>query len=189
MPRHDLGPMNVKCPSCGALHFAGERVSGSSKKNPRFQTCCADGKVQLPLLQPPPEPLRNLLTSNSRAAIRFREDIWKYNRALSFTSLGVHEDHSVNSGNGPPVFRISGELHHRSGALAPAQGQLPRYAQLYVYDPQEALDARMSQNDGLDKNTMRSLQDMLLENHRYVPLYKHAFKILETYDRRNDVQV
>ena len=33
MLRHDLGPMNVKCPSCGALHFAAERVSGSSKQN------------------------------------------------------------------------------------------------------------------------------------------------------------
>jgi len=181
--------MNVKCPSCGALHFAAERVSGSSKQNLRFQVCCANGKVQFPLLQPPPEPLRNLLTSNDRAVVNFRADIWKYNRALSFTLLGVKEDRSVNKGNGPPVFQISGELHHLSGALSPAQGRLPRYAQLYVHDPQEALDARISQNEGLDKNTMKLLQQMLLGNHSYVPLYKHAFEILEAHDHRNDIEV
>ena len=113
MLRHNLGPMNVRCPSCGALHFAAERVSGSSKRNPRFQVCCADGKVQLPLLQPPlAEPLHNLLTSNDRAAVNFCADIWKYNRALSFTLLGVKEDRSVNKGNGPPVFRPPTLLYH-----------------------------------------------------------------------------
>ncbi|KDR70860.1 hypothetical protein GALMADRAFT_75581, partial [Galerina marginata CBS 339.88] len=181
--------MDVQCPSCGALHWAEERVSGSSKKKPQFQTCCADGKVQLPLLQPPPEPLQHLLTSDEQAAVKFRGDIWKYNRAFSFTSLGVQEDRSVNKGNGPPVFRISGELHHNSGALTPPHGRLPRYVQLYVYDPMEALDVRVEQNNSLDKDIMKSLQQMLIGHHRYVPLYKHAFEILEAHDPANDVQV
>ena len=130
-----------------------------------------------------------MLTSMDRPAVKFREDIWKYNRALSFTSLGVHEDRSVNKGNGPPVFRISGELHHLSGALTPSEGRLPRYAQLYVYDSQAALDSRMDQNEGLDKGTMGLLQQMLLDHHQYVPLYKQAFEILREYDPSNDVDV
>ena len=130
-----------------------------------------------------------MLTSMDRPAVKFREDIWKYNRALSFTSLGVHEDRSVNKGNGPPVFRISGELHHLSGALTPSEGHLPRYAQLYVYDSQAALDSRMDQNEGLDKGTMGLLQQMLLDHHQYVPLYKQAFEILREYDPSNDVDV
>jgi len=56
--RHDLGRMDVACSSCGALHWMVEKLSDSSKRNPRFGTCCMDGKVQLPPLQPPPEPLR-----------------------------------------------------------------------------------------------------------------------------------
>ena len=33
--RHDCGNMDVVCSSCGALLFLGERVSGSSVRNPR----------------------------------------------------------------------------------------------------------------------------------------------------------
>ena len=108
------------------------------------------GKIRLPALGEPPEPLCGLLTSNECTAVKFWEDMWKYNQAFAFTSLGVQEDHSVNQDRGPPVFRISGELHYWSGALVPAEDQLPCYAQLYMYEPQAALDAHMNQNEGLD---------------------------------------
>ena len=109
-----------------------------------------EGKVWLPALEAPPEPLQRLLTSADHNAKTFCDDIWKYNHALSFTSLRVDEDHSVNHGRGPLVFRIFGELHHRSGALM-ATGACPAsYAQLYVYEPHAALDVRMQQNAGLD---------------------------------------
>ena len=56
-----------------------------------------DGKVQLPPLEAPPEPLQWLLTSDNQSAA-FQEVGWKYNRAFSFTSLGVPEDHTINDG-------------------------------------------------------------------------------------------
>ena len=104
-------------------------------------------------------------------------------------SLGVEEDHSVNRGRGPPVFHISGELHHQSGALAPSEGCPPQYAQLYIYKPQAALDARMQQNQGLDCQVMHTLQDMLTAHHQYVPVYRHAYQILQNYNSNNDVHV
>ena len=97
--------------------------------------------VQLPLLKEPPKPLHTLLNSNTLSAVMFHQNLWKYNQAFSFTLLGVHEDYKVNKGNGPPVFQISGELHHKSGALTLPEGCLPQYAQLYVYEPCTALDA------------------------------------------------
>ena len=57
-----------------------------------------EGKVQLPALEAPPEPLRCLLTSGDHDVKTFRDEIWKYNWALAFTSLGVDKDHSVNQG-------------------------------------------------------------------------------------------
>jgi hypothetical protein len=36
----------------------------------------------------------------------------------------------------------------------------------------------MDQNEDLDKGTMGLLQQMLLDHHQYVPLYKQAFEIL-----------
>ena len=187
--RHDLGRMDVPCENCGALHWMAERLSKSTNRSPKFGKCCAEGKVQLPLLEEPPEPLHTLLNSDTPSAVTFRQNLWKYNRAFSFTSLGVHEDHKVNKGNGPPVFRISGELHHKSGALTPPEGRLPRYAQLYVYEPRAALDARIQQNSDLDPSVMEALQQMLADNHQYVPVYRHAFEILQNYDVANDVEV
>ena len=46
-----IGPMDVVCEYCGALKFSGETPG----------LCCLSGKVKLPLLTPPPEPLHSLL--------------------------------------------------------------------------------------------------------------------------------
>jgi hypothetical protein len=180
--RHNLGRMDVTCPDCGALHWLSEKLSSSSKRNPRFGTCCSEGRVRLPALEAPPEPLRTLFTSNDSNSKSFREDIWKYNRALAFTSLGVTEDHSINRGRGQPVFRICGELCHKSGALVPSGDNPPRYAQLYIYEPRAALESRMAQNQSLSRNVMQGLQDMLLQHHQYAPIFKHAHEILHDYN-------
>lgn len=46
-----IGEMSVVCPHCKALKFSGETPG----------LCCAGGKVKLPQLVPPPEPLRSLV--------------------------------------------------------------------------------------------------------------------------------
>ena len=94
--RHSLGRMDVLCLDCGALHWLAEKYVSSSQCNPTFRTCCYEGWVHLLALEAPPEPLHTLLTSNNHESKSFWEDIWKYNRALAFTSLGVNEDHSIN---------------------------------------------------------------------------------------------
>ena len=188
--RHELGCMGVRCRWCGALHWMGEKLSRSSTNNPIFGMCCNSGKVQLPLLREPPVFLKSLLDGGHRLAVEFRENLWKYNRAFAFTSLRVSEDHSINEHRrGPPVFRIHGELHHRSGPLLPAVDRPPTYAQLYFYDSHSALEHRRKLNSGLNHETLRSLQEMLLEHHQYVPIYQHAFEILNQYDPDDDISI
>lgn len=186
---HNLGRMNILCSRCHAAHWLAEKLSNSSEQSPRFGLCCLDGKVQLSVLESPPEPLQQLLTSNERSAAKFRNDMWKYNRAFAFTSIGVQEDYSINERAGPPVFCICGELYHRSGALVPEEQQIPRYAQLYIYEPREALRHRITNNADLNAHTLESLQTMLNANHQYVPLYQHAYEILQHYDPTNDAEI
>jgi hypothetical protein len=188
--RHDLGRMEVKCRCCGALHWMDEKLCDSSRSNPIFGMCCNSGKVVLPILRDPPQSLKTLLERSDRQGRDFRENIWKYNRAFAFTSLQVTEDHSINERcRGPPVFRIQGELHHRGGPLLPAVDRPPTYAQLYFYDSQAALEYRCHQNSGLNPDTLRTLQDMLLEHHQYASIYRHAYEILERYDPNDDVAI
>ncbi|KAF6749174.1 hypothetical protein DFP72DRAFT_1143182, partial [Ephemerocybe angulata] len=130
--RHSLGRMDHDCPSCGALHWSSEQLAASSQHDPKYGICCNSGQVQLPLLRDPPQPLKDLFTSDHDDAKEFRENVWKYNRAFAFTSMYAEEDQSVNRGRGPPVFRILGELYHRGGSLEPERGQRATHAQLYV---------------------------------------------------------
>ncbi|KAJ6472681.1 hypothetical protein C8R47DRAFT_1145868 [Mycena vitilis] len=104
---HDLGPMNVECPHCGALHWADERVAGSSKHALEFGIRCNHGKVQLERFGAPPEPLHRLLVGNDAQAQDFRHHITQYNAALAFALLGVSDDKHVNRyGPNAWVFRI-----------------------------------------------------------------------------------
>ncbi|KAI0056662.1 hypothetical protein BV25DRAFT_1864431, partial [Artomyces pyxidatus] len=175
--------MNLVCRYCAAKHWASERVRSSSVSNPEFGMCCDHGKVRLPLAEDPPDQLRELFTGNSPQAREFRDHIRQYNAAFAFTSLGVYVDETVNrGGGGPPVFKIGGELCHQAGSLLPPEGQTPRYSQLYIYDPRDALDHRMHNNPLLRRDTMETLQDTLLHHHRYAAIYKHAFEILSEHD-------
>jgi hypothetical protein len=72
-----------------------------------------------------------------------------------------------------------GQLSHYSGALVPPEGRASCYAQLYLYDPRQALQQRMVRNEGLREDTMAFLQDTLSQTHRYTAVYKHAFEVLQ----------
>ena len=58
-------------------------------------------------------------------------------------------------------------LYHQIGSFLPQPESSPVYAQLYIYDPQEALEFRMNNavNASLDRATMQTLQDMLYRRH------------------------
>jgi len=117
-----------------------ERLTASLNRNPAFGTCCDQGQVCIPALHDPPEHLRRLFEDRTPEAVEFRKNIRQYNAALAFTLLGVKVDTKINDGRGPYVFHIHGGLNHRIGDLMPVEGQQPVYAQLYIYDPQVALD-------------------------------------------------
>jgi hypothetical protein len=179
--RHDLGQMDAECLRCHALHWVAERVE-HREHGWGFGICCDHGIVQLPAFPDPPEELKQLLIGQDHDSREFRENIRQYNASLAFTSLGVQIDNSVNRrGSGPYIFRIHGELRHRSGSLLPSPGQQPAYAQLYIHDPREALNHRMARNPNLLRRTMEKLQTMLNCTHRYSTIYRHAFERLEAH--------
>jgi hypothetical protein len=96
--RHSLGLMNVECPDCHALHFVLEKLTKSSKRNPKFGICCLQGQIQLPPLSEPPPLLHKLLTSSAPRARKFRDGIRQYNMAFAFTSVAVEVDKKILNG-------------------------------------------------------------------------------------------
>ena len=61
--RHFLGPMNLQCPYCHALHFTAEKLSNSTIREPKFGMCCLSGQIDLPPFPPAPRELRDLATT------------------------------------------------------------------------------------------------------------------------------
>jgi hypothetical protein len=172
-PVHYMGRMEVQCPDCKALHWMCERLSKMSERNPKFGMCCFKGKIYLPKLDNPPPELLNLLSAQDDISKKFCDHIRTYNNALAMTSLGCNQDKAINNGDGPYVFKVQGRLCHKSGSLIPREDAHPVYAQLYIYDPQEALQYRMNHRANVDlhRETMQTIQDMLYRHHPAVELY------------------
>ena len=89
-------------------------------------------------------------------------------------------------GSGRPIFRISGQIYHRTASLYPPQNQPPSFSQLYIYQPEEANTIR-SKNDVAKKclpEVMEVISHTLEQCNPYVFHYKTMHqKILEENER------
>jgi len=109
--------------------------------------CCGYGKIQLPLLEDPPQPMRQLLFDcNNTHSKHFQANIRSYNLMFVFTSPGTKVDTRYNTSRGPPTFRIHGQVHHLIGSLLPMPNNSPKFAQLYIYDTENEVKNRLAQN-------------------------------------------
>ncbi|GFX54990.1 ATP-dependent DNA helicase [Trichonephila clavipes] len=78
-PNVVIGKMDKICMYCSALKF----------KNETRGMCCASGKVKLPELHSPPEPLSTFLSAVTRVSKHLFENIRKYNSCFQMTSFGA----------------------------------------------------------------------------------------------------
>lgn len=88
-----IGTMNKVCVNCKALKF----------KNEAPGLCCVNGKVKLPPLNIPPEPLRTLVTGTTSQSKQFLKNIQSYNACFQMTSFGAT---SIVRDNFMPTFKV-----------------------------------------------------------------------------------
>ncbi|ETW86527.1 hypothetical protein HETIRDRAFT_307199 [Heterobasidion irregulare TC 32-1] len=173
--RYSVGHMDVECSHCKALHFSSKKLSFSTRNHIRFGMCCLQGQIRLPVLLDPPQTLRNLLCGDTENAKSFRLNIRQYNSAFAFTSIAAKLSDHVTTTSGPYAFKIHGELYHQMGTLLPPNHLRPSYAQLYVIDPQAALNERNNANPNLKSEIMNNLQDMFHEHNPYLKHFSHLY--------------
>lgn len=129
--RSSYGAPDYTCRHCGAIFWLRECAAGqSSLRDGRviYNSCCRGGKVVIPPFRDPPEPIASLARFDGDANCRqFIKNIRQYNCLFAFTSMGANIDRSMNNGRGPPVFKVSGQVHHRIGPLLPANGNSPKF--------------------------------------------------------------
>ena len=147
--------MTKVCPHCSALKFPSESDG----------MCCNSGKVVLPHLQAPPEPLLSLTMGHGEFGKHFRKNVRAYNSAFCMTSIGMKEA-PVRDGKWMPCIRIQGSVHHLIGSLLPPPGEDPKFCQVYFHD-REA-HHRQSNFRDLKGPVLQGLQEMLQQQNARV---------------------
>jgi hypothetical protein len=141
----DHGDQNVTCQICYAKLWKYESLRGRTDQDIRtYSICCAFGKVQLPNFKEPQLSYKNLYSALDSKSKHFLENIRRYNSMFSFTSMGCKIDSSINKGNAPFIFRLSGQNYHSIGSLLPAFGSKPKFSQLYIYDTENEVSNRLA---------------------------------------------
>ena len=159
--------MTVECPHCNALLWSGE-PSGM---------CCHYGKVHIPVLERPPEPLASLLLGEVEESEHFLSNFRRYNAAFQMTSMGCKDVTSRSEWN--PCYKIQGAVCHKIGSLCPAPDTDAEFAQIYFVGD-ENIEATLRQNviPGLKDSIIRDLQAMLHRENSYVRALITSHEIL-----------
>ncbi|KAH1162123.1 hypothetical protein GYH30_000841, partial [Glycine max] len=155
----DLGDQLIQCRYCNAQMWYDERISKDKNcQNPRFSLCCGDGKVELPLLQNPPQYLQRLLFHDDTIDSKnYQHNLRAYNMMFAFTSAGIKLDKTINNSRGPPTIRIQGQPCHRIGKN----------------EVQNKINA-MSQYSGIQSHIVSGLSHMLDQHNSHAKSFRMA---------------
>ncbi|KAL7602737.1 hypothetical protein Lser_V15G20400 [Lactuca serriola] len=171
---------------CHAQLWTYEALKGNtSGKKTSYSMCCGSGKVELPELKEAPTNYQNLFRNFDPKGKNFMKNIRRSNSMFSFTSMGGKVDSSINRGNAPYVFRLSGQNYHCMGSLQPTDGSKPKFSQLYIYDTENEITNRQhafstqnegctSTSDSLDIEIISFLKVMLDSTNKLVKCYRMA---------------
>ncbi|KAG5537194.1 hypothetical protein RHGRI_024582 [Rhododendron griersonianum] len=146
-------PIVPQCRHCDAKRFAFEPDG----------FCCSKGQVSVYPFRTPAK-LLDLFRGSSQSCKDFRSHIRPYNNMFAFTSFGVALDSRYTKNHqGIYTFRAQGQIYHLMHGLYPANRK-PSYLQLYFYDTAKEVDHRLECLEGLDRDMITELIDILKPN-------------------------
>ncbi|PWA46253.1 helitron helicase-like domain-containing protein [Artemisia annua] len=141
---------------------------------PQYQRCCVGGRAVLHTQRHYPAYIMGLFSDR-----HFMDNIRAYNQMFAMTSFGATIDSSINTGRGPYVFRVSGQIYHWIGGFCPENDDTPRFLQMYIYDTDHEVQNRLSHFDVHERQTLREdvvqgLIGFLDANNALVRLFRTA---------------
>ncbi|PWA52568.1 helitron helicase-like domain-containing protein [Artemisia annua] len=170
-----FGRCDQICQHCHAVFWLEEKRTGLPvSAAPQYQRCCAGGRAYLRTYRHYPAYITNLFSDR-----HFMDHIRAYNQMFAMTSFGATIDNSINTGRGPYVFRVSGQIYHWIGGFCPANDDTPRFLQMYIYDTEHEMRHRLSHFDPHERQILREdiiqgLIQFLDDNNALVHLFRTA---------------
>jgi len=143
----DIGNMDIVCEYCRAMKFRGETKG----------MCCNNGKVKLPNVDNPPEPLNSYLYGNTVISKHFLKNVRGYNSCFQMTSFGA--SCIVNGERFMPTFKVQGQIYHMAGSFLPTEEENPKFLQVYFMGNEDVeVQERCKNVTGLKEEVIRNLQ-------------------------------
>ncbi|XP_021979960.1 uncharacterized protein LOC110876088 [Helianthus annuus] len=162
------GDQCITCEVCNAKLWDAEKGRGRKEKGRIcYFLCCGYGKVELPDYKDAVPSYKKLFMYKDKESKHFLNNIRRYNSMFAFTSMGGKVDPTVNRGNGPFCYRISGENYHSIGSLLPENGDQPKFCQLYIFDTENELSNRQSvfsRSKDTSSSSVAELDSKLIEH-------------------------
>ncbi|RCN34815.1 hypothetical protein ANCCAN_19329 [Ancylostoma caninum] len=137
--------MDVICPHCQARKFRAEPPG----------MCCSGGKVKLPPLNPPPEPLRSYMSGTTAESKHFLQNIRKYNSCSQMTSFSTT-------------------------ATVQEPGFMPTFKIYFTGDEEQQADQRCENIGGTRRNIVLDVQRMFHQHNNLVRLFKTSLERMPT---------
>ncbi|VVC42169.1 Hypothetical protein CINCED_3A008402 [Cinara cedri] len=151
--------MNKQYQHCHALKYKGESAG----------FYCASGKVVLPPLNSPPEPLKALLAGATSQSKFFLRKIRKFNSCFQMTSFGATKIIQNEDGrNFQSTFKIQGQVYHQIGFLIPMSDSDSKCLQIYFMgDEEQQINVRCQYNhiEQMEEREIVSILEPFLQNH------------------------
>lgn len=139
--------------------------------------CCSSGKVKLPPILKPPEPLCILLNGETAQSKDFVKLIRLFNNMFAVTSF---KSNVVVNNGWTPTFKVQGQVYHHAGPLHPVNAVDSKYLQIYFLGEDEQVQRRLDLLDSpVDRNIVLKLQRMLHQHNSYVRSFKMAAEIMD----------
>ena len=113
----DIGLMNIVCQYCQAKRFRNESPG----------ICCLGGKIVLPIINQPPEPLSSYMSGETPESKHFLKHMRMYNSCFQMTSFGAN----IESANFMPTFKVQDQIYHKAGLLLPMPNESPKFLPVY----------------------------------------------------------
>jgi hypothetical protein len=100
--------------------------------------------------------------------------------------MGGNIDKNINKGEGPYVFRINGQIHHRIGSLLPKPDNIPKFTELYIFDTKNenenrirALTTEDPEHNDMNPFIVQGLKEILDYHNPLVKTFRRARDLLE----------
>ena len=167
MARSNDCVFDKECIHFGALHFKAE--AGTTGL---FTLCCGQGRAKAVPRIRTPITFKDLLPDRAACELtlrqeHFRDNIRRYNAGMCFASFGgaavSKENEEKLKGHGPPAYILHGQAYHSIKTLRASEEGKEWNNQLYIFDPEEAADKRVSVMTGLRRDIFVDLHKKLLK--------------------------